>query len=259
MTIADFGNVEATLALWMVAMLRPGAAMLAAPIFGAANVPLQLRLVLALAVGLPAAGNASIALPPEGLASLPGMLLMLAELVAGLAMGFAVQLGFAAALLAGEAISNMMGIGFAAMADPASCQPSPAIGQYLSMLATFLFLASDGHLAFAAIILESYQSLPPGSAWISANALGGLVEFGGLVFAAGLTVAMPVLGALLLVQAALAMIARSAPTLNLFSVGLPATLIAGVILLAIATPVMADTLLRAISDALDQARLLGHG
>jgi flagellar biosynthesis protein FliR len=55
------------------------------------------------------------------------------------------------------------------------------------------------------------------------------------------------------------MIARSAPTLNLFSVGLPATLIAGVILLAIATPVMADTLLRAISDALDQARLLGHG
>ncbi len=47
-----FGNIEATLQLWLLAMLRPGAAMLAAPFFGAANVPLQLRLVLALALAL---------------------------------------------------------------------------------------------------------------------------------------------------------------------------------------------------------------
>ncbi|MGC1468544.1 MAG: flagellar biosynthetic protein FliR, partial [Sphingorhabdus sp.] len=50
-----FGNIEATLQLWLLAMIRPGAAMLAAPFFGAANVPVQLRLVLALALALPAA------------------------------------------------------------------------------------------------------------------------------------------------------------------------------------------------------------
>ena len=50
---AGFTGVEATLWLWMVAMIRPGAAFLAAPIFSAPFVPVQLRLVIALAIGIP--------------------------------------------------------------------------------------------------------------------------------------------------------------------------------------------------------------
>jgi flagellar biosynthesis protein FliR len=254
-----FGNIEATLQLWLLAMIRPGAAMLAAPFFGAGNVPVQLRLVLALALGMPAAAMVTPAIPADGLVSLNGILLMAGEALAGLAMGFALQIGFAAALLAGEAISNLMGIGFAAMADPATGQPSPAIGQYLSMLALFLFLAGDGHLLFFEIVFESYRTLPPGAAWLSAEALGGIVQFGGLVFTAGLAVAMPVLSALLLVQAVFAMVSRAAPTLNLFSVGLPATLSAGIILLAIATPVMADGLARAMTEAMAEVARIAKG
>ncbi len=255
----SFGNVEATLQLWLLAMIRPGAAMLAAPFFGAGNVPLQLRLVLALALAMPAAALVTPAVPTDGLVSLDGFLLMAGEVLAGLAMGFALQIGFAAALLAGEAISNLMGIGFAAMADPATGQPSPAIGQYLMMLALFLFLAGDGHLLFVEIVFESYRTLPPGDAWLAAETLGGIVHFGALVFAAGLAVAMPVLSALLLVQAVFAIVSRAAPTLNLFSVGLPATLCAGVILLAIATPIMADGLARSMAEAMAEAARISRG
>lgn len=254
-----FGNIEASLQVWMVSMVRPGAAMLAAPFFGAGNVPMQLRLMLALALGMPVAGLIEPAIPAAGMISLDGFLLIAGEALAGLAMGFALQIGFAAALLAGEAISNIMGIGFAAMADPATGQPSPAIGQYLAMLALFLFLAGDGHLLFFEIVVESYQTLPPGKAWLSGQAIGSLVEFGGLVFAAGLAVAMPVLSALLLVQAAFAMVSRSAPTLNLFAIGFPVTLAAGIVFLAMATPLMADALMRAISDSLAQAAQIAKG
>lgn len=254
-----FGNIEATLQLWLLAMIRPGAAMLSAPFFGAANVPVQLRLVLALALALPAAEMVRPTLPVDGLVSLSGLLIMAGEVLTGLAMGFALQIGFAAALLAGEVISNMMGIGFAAMADPATGQPSPAIGQYLSMLALFLFLAGDGHLLFFELVFESYRTLPPGAMWLSAQTLQGLVQFGGLVFLAGLAVAMPVLSALLMVQAVFAMVSRSAPTLNLFSVGLPVTLSAGIILLAIATPVMAEALVRTMAEAMTEAARLAQG
>lgn len=254
-----FGNIEATLQLWLLAMLRPGAAMLAAPFFGAANVPVQLRLVLALALALPAADMVRPVMPVDGLVSLTGLLMMASEVLAGLAMGFALQIGFAAALLAGEVISNMMGIGFAAMADPATGQPSPAVGQYLSMLALFLFLAGDGHLLFFELVFESYQSLPPGAAWLSAGTLYGLVQFGGLVFVAGLAIAMPVLSALLMVQAVFAMVSRSAPTLNLFSVGLPVTLSAGIVLLAFATPVMAEALVRTMTEAMAEAARIVQG
>ncbi len=255
----EFGNIEAMMQVGLVAMVRPGAAMLAAPFFGAANIPLQLRFVLALALGIPAFSIVEASIPADGLASISGLLLIAGEAVAGLAMGFVLQIAIAAAQLAGETISNMMGIGFAAMNDPATGQPSPAIGQYLSMLSLFLFLANDGHMLFFEIVHQSYQTLPPGAAWPSSRTLEALVEFGGLAFTAGLAIAMPVMSALLLVQAAFAMVSRSAPTLNLFSVGLPATLIAGIILLAIATPVMANAIAKAMSEAIAYAAYIARG
>src|SRR3546814_20616704 len=85
-----------------------------------------------------------MALPPEGIVSVPGFFFIIGEVVIGLAIGFVLQMGLAAALLAGEVISNAMGLGFASMVDPLSGASSSAIGQFLSMMATALFLAADG-------------------------------------------------------------------------------------------------------------------
>jgi flagellar biosynthesis protein FliR len=256
---AGLENVEQQLLVWMVAMIRPGAAFLATPMFGAGSVPVQLRLVLALAIGIPSAAAANMVLPTAGIVSIPGFFMIVAEVVAGLALGFVIQIAFAAALVAGEAISNAMGLGFASMADPSTGASSPAVGQFLSMLAMFLFLAADGHLALIATIAESYRALPPGAAWLSFSSISGITKFGSLAFAAGLSIALPVGFALVLVQIIMAMIARSAPTLNLFAVGMPAALLAGILLLGMATPVMADAISHTIRLALDQAQLIGSG
>lgn len=248
-----FDTIEAQLLLWIFVAIRPGAAFLAAPVFNAVAVPVQLRLVIALAIGVPALSIAQVAMPDGGLTSVVGIFAIAGEVVVGLAIGFAVQIGFAASLLAGELISNTMGLGFASMANPTGGQASPAIGQFLSMLATFLFLAMGGHLTLAAIIIDSYTSLPPGAAWLSHDTIGGMVHFGSLIFAAGLSIALPVGFAMILVQIIMAMIARSTPSLNLFAVGLPATLMAGIVLMAIAMPAMGDAITHAITLGLDQA------
>lgn len=254
-----FAEVEAQLWLWMVAMVRPGAAFLAAPVFGATFVPIQLRLIVALAIGIPALSVSNFTLPADGLASIDGILLVAGEVMAGLAIGFAVQIGFSAALIAGEVIGNTMGLGFAAMMDPATGQQNPALSQFLAILATFLFLSIGGHLALAATIVESYRALPPGDAWMSAESLRGLVFFGGVLFAAGLSIALPVGFALILVQLVMGMLARSAPALNLFAVGFPATLLAGLVLLAIAAPVMGEGIVSAIQAGLEESRRLAMG
>ena len=256
---AGFAGVEAQLWLWMVAMIRPGAAFLAAPVFGASFVPVQLRLIIALAIGIPALSATNFALPAEGLASIEGFLMVGGEVMAGLAIGFAVQIGFSAAVLAGETIGNTMGLGFASMMDPASGQQNPMLGQFLTILATFLFLAIGGHLALAATIVESYRALPPGEAWLSAESIRGLVLFGGVLFAAGLSIALPVGFAILLVQIVMAMLARSAPQLNLFSVGMPAALLAGIVLLAIAAPVMGEAIIGVLQQGLEESRRLALG
>jgi flagellar biosynthesis protein FliR len=254
-----FAALQDQLLLWMVVGIRPGAAFLAAPVFGQAAVPPQLRLVVALAVGMPALVGSVVVLPEQGIISLPGLLLIISEVVLGLALGFAVQIGFSSSLLAGEAISNAMGLGFAAMVNPLSGQMSPAVGQFLSVLATFLFLVSGGHLALAGIIAESYRAMPLGQSWLSLQALEGLAHFGGLIFSAGLSVALPVGFAIVMVQIVLGIIARSTPTLNLFAVGMPAAMLAGVVLLAMALPAMAEGLVSALMAGLDHAALIAKG
>ena len=233
---AGFAGVEDQLWVWLVAMIRPGAAFLAAPIFGASFVPIQLRAVIALAIGIPGIAAANFHLPPDGLVTMAGFV-----------------------LVAGEVIGNAMGLGFAAMMDPQTGQQNPVLGQFLMIVATLLFLAMDGHLMLARIIVESYHALPPGNAWLSAEALRGLIFFGAVLFSAGLSIALPVAFAIILVQIVMGLLARSAPQLNLFAVGFPAALLAGIVLLALAAPVLGEGINAAISAGLDQARRLALG
>lgn len=256
---AGFAGLESQLWLWLLASIRPGAAFFAAPVFGAPQVPLQLRFVVSLAVGIPALSAVPFAPPPGGIASVAGVAMVMGEVLVGLALGFAVQIGLASALVAGETIGNSMGLGFAAMIDPMTNAQSGAIGQMLSILGTFLFLAMGGHLILAAIVFDSYHALPPGAAWLSPKAIGNLVSFGGDLFAMGLAIALPVGFAVVLVQLVMGMLSRSAPALNLFSVGLPAALLAGLVLLAVAAPAMADTIARALMRGLDLSRTLARG
>lgn len=253
-----FAAIEQQLLVWMVAMLRPGAAFLAAPLTGSPQVPMQLRLVVALAIGIPAIHLSPLHLPTAGLISAEGFFLAAGEVAIGLALGFAVQVGFAAALVAGETISNAMGLGFASMINPTTGQSSSAVGQLLTMMATFLFLASDGHLLFARIVIESYHAFPPGGS-LPLQLLAQLGRLGSLIFASGVAIALPVAAALVLVQLVLGVLSRSAPSLNLFSVGMPAAMGAGILILAATAPLLADAILGSLRQGLDQAARLSHG
>ena len=241
------------------AMIRPGAAFIAAPVFGAPSVPIQLRLILSLALGLAALNSVTIVLPQDGIASFEGIMMVIGEVMCGLAMGFAVQIGYAAAFVAGEAIGNAMGLNFAAMVDPSSGQGTQAVGQFLSILATFLLLGMDGHLLLASFVVQSYQAIPPGGPMLANNTIWRLIEFGGTLLGSGVTVALPVAFALVLVQIVMGMLARAAPSLNLFAVGMPVAMMAGLVLLAIAAPIMAEGMTVALKSGLEQARAIAEG
>lgn len=245
--------------MWLMAMIRPSAAMVVAPIFGAANVPVQVRIVLAFMIGMVATGSASFSLPTETAISLGNSLFVLGEVVTGLAIGFALQLGYSSVLVAGETISNAMGLGFASMSDPQTGQSTPVIGQFLTIFATLLLLAIDGHLMLVAMIVKSYAALPPGFAMMGPDMMYSMVQFGGTLFSMGLLIALPVGGALILVQIMMGFLARTAPALNLFAIGIPVTITAGLLALAVTAPIIADAVIRALGMGLEQAALVAGG
>ncbi|MGB7656568.1 MAG: flagellar biosynthetic protein FliR, partial [Novosphingobium sp.] len=152
-----------------------------------------------------------------------------------------------------------MGMSIATAADPVSGAHSPALGQYFTVLLTVVFLGLGGHLIWLRLVVESYSAFPPGAAWLSAQHLQAIAGFGSDMFIAAVAIALPVTLVLLLVQLAAGVLSRSAPSLNLFSLGLPAGVLAGIAALIMVAPLMADQFADLSEQALEQAAsLLGR-
>ena len=86
-----------------------------------------------------------------------------------------------------------------------------------------------------------------------------IVQFGGTLFSMGLLIALPVGGALILVQIMMGFLARTAPALNLFAVGIPVTITVGLVALAVTAPIIGDAVIQALGMGLDQATLIAGG
>ena len=242
-------SIEPQLWALLFAMVRIGAAFIAAPVFSAIAIPLPARIALTGAIGVLVLNTVHITPPPE-IFSLTTFLAIAAEALIGLALGFVLQIAFAAPMVASEVIGMSMGLGFANAVDPNSGHSTPALGQFLSLLLTLLFLAVDGHLVLVDLVVRSYEAMPPG-AWLAPERLLGIALFGGYVFLAGLLLALPVGFLLLCLNVIVGMLSRAAPALNLFAVGLPTSLAVGVVAILLALPAMGDYLLVIINEALD--------
>ncbi len=247
-----FGNVEAQLWQLIFVMIRIGAALIAAPIFGAMSVPVQLRIVLAAAVAVFVLVWTPVAIPPD-MDSIGGLVTITGEAVIGFALGFTLQLSFAAPLIGAELISGTMGMAIATAIDPNSGAQSGALGQYFGIVLTLIFLAVGGHLLWLELVVDSYRSLPPGLGGFSAQDGQHIAAFGVRMFATGLAIALPVTLVLLLVQLTTGVISRSAPSLNLFALGLPAGILAGLAALIASAPLIADRFVDLSRAAIVQA------
>lgn len=247
-----FGPVEAEFWRWLFVMTRIGAALLAAPFFGASAVPMQARVIVTGAVAVLVCGWTDVA-APAALFTLPGMLAVCGEVLIGLALGFVLQLAFAAPTLAAEVIGAGMGMSIASASDPQTGAHSPALGQYFGIVLTLVFLGLGGHLMFIDLVLDSYAAFPPGQTWLGPERILAITGFGGDMFVTALAIALPVTLILLLVQLAAGVLSRSAPSLNLFSLGLPAGVVAGIAALIVSAPLTSDMMAEVAVSGLRQA------
>lgn len=250
--ILGLGALEGQLWQLMFVMVRVGAALVAAPIFGARSVPVQVRVVLAAVVGIFVLNWVPLQLPQD-MTTLPTMVAVATEAVIGFTLGFVLQLAFAAPLVAAEQIGGAMGMAMVTAVDPTSGNQSGAIGQLFGIVLALVFLAVGGHLLWLRLVVESYTLIPPGSAW-DVGERGWLVaSYLSQGLATAVAIALPVTLVLLLVQLVTGVISRSAPSLNLFALGLPAGVLAGIAALILAAPVLNTQFVALATTAIEQA------
>jgi len=174
------------------------------------------------------------------------------QILIGLLMGFILRLVFSALTIAGENIAVTMGLGFAQITDPVNGVTVPIVSQFLSISATLLFLALDGHLALINMVFDSFTYIPIGYSFEYQNALWSVVSWGTNMFSGALMVAIPAITALLVANSALALMTRAAPQLNVFSVGFPITIILGLVVIALTLPSMAIVFQNLLNAAFEQ-------
>ena len=254
MNILDPGFGPLDQQLWQILFLsiRVGAALLAAPVLGGMTVPFQLRALLAIAFGVYIAIWVPLPEAPE-MMSFAAILAVVQEVVIGTALGFVLQVAFAVPLIAAEQIAGTMGLAIATSIDPTSGSQSGALGSYFGLILTLLFFAIGGHLLWFELVIESYRLLPAGSFALGGATGRDIVLFMGYGFATAAAIAFPVVLVLLLVQTVTGVISRSAPALNLFALGLPAGVLAGIAALIIVMPIVIEQFTALLEAALMQS------
>ncbi|HJV88491.1 MAG TPA: flagellar biosynthetic protein FliR [Noviherbaspirillum sp.] len=228
-----------------------------APLYGNASVPVTVKIGIGVMLSLVIAPIIP-PIPAMDPMSLPGLLILAQQLIIGLAMGFSMRIVFSTVELGGEVAGLTMGFGFATFFDPQTRGRSSAISQFLALLMLMLFLATNTHLLLLSTLAESFTTLP-----ISATPLGGkslkqVVDWGSLIFSAGLQLSLPIIAALLITNIALGILTRAAPQLNLFGIGFPITLGVGFIIIGLVLPYLATPIDRLFNESVEFIRQIAR-
>jgi flagellar biosynthetic protein FliR len=210
-------------------LVRPGMLVLVAPPLGGtfAPTPVKVAITVLLAVVL----APTVAIPP--LTSDVSLTLIIArEIVIGLSLGLAVRALISAAELGGHLGGYQIGFSYAATIDPVSGVRNSVITSLYGLLAMLAFFAVNGHHQILRAMAASYEGLPIGGGQMDASILTGVREILGLIFTVGVRLAAPLVLVLLLVELAVGLVSRSAPSLNFMVVGYPVRLVVGLLVLA---------------------------
>lgn len=215
--------------LW--AFCRIAAMLMVMVVVGSRTTPTRIRLFYALAITLAVLP----VLPPLTidieLFSFASAIVILQQILIGIAIGtisiFVVQ----TFVVAGQIIAMQTSLGFASMADPASGQSSPVVGQFYVLLVTLIFLVVDGHLLMIEMIIRSFDTLPISMKGLLATDYEKLATWFSLMFSAALAFSIASMVAMLLVNLSFGIMTKAAPQLNIFSLGFSISMVFGLFVL----------------------------
>lgn len=170
----------------------------------------------------------ALSLPPSDIA-FDNHLIVAAplEVLCGLMIGGMFRLAMTSVDVLGGSLSQATGLGVASVLNPQTEAQDTTTGRLVSLFGMSIALAVGAHRVALGYLLASYRALPVGSHFDVAGAVPTLAATFEASFAFGLRVSMPLLGAALVAQLALAVVARVAPAMQIFNTGLTVLAFAG--------------------------------
>jgi flagellar biosynthetic protein FliR len=216
-------------------LVRVLALIAAAPVFSHRAFPVRAKVALGIAIALVIAPT--IQSPPlQQTVDAVFFETLVRNALVGATLGFSIRILFAGVELAGQMIGLQVGLSYGGFFNPEATDTDNPVANFISVMVLLLFIAIDGHLMVIYGLRQSFEVFPiagDASRTLAFDALAGL---GAQVFSIALSISLPILAVMLLINVVLGVMARVSPQLNLFAVGFPVTLCAGMIVLLLFIP-----------------------
>jgi flagellar biosynthetic protein FliR len=220
---------------------RIGAMVMLLPGLGESNIPVNIKLAIALLltlVILPLHRNAY----HIDMGSLTQLLvLMVHEIIIGIVLGATARVTLAALQVAGSVIAQQMGLGFVTAVDPTQGQQGLLIGNFLSLLGITLLFATDTHHLVIAALNDSYAVFSPGDTMASGDVAALATRAFAAAFKIGLQLSAPFLVFGLVFNIGLGVLARLMPQMQVYFVGVPLAILAGFLIFALVIAALMGT------------------
>jgi flagellar biosynthetic protein FliR len=219
---------------YLLVFARVGSMMMLLPALGEGGVPSRVRLVLALAVTVAMAPTVQSAYPAAAPSNTLQLGLLIAqEATAGLLIGAMSRIIMSSLQTAGYLIATQTGLAYAQTVDPTQHEQGAVVGNFFSLLGAVLIFSTDMHHIAIGAISGSYRMLPPGAALPTADMAELTIRLISAAFVLGFQLAAPFLVFGFALYAALGILARLMPQLQVFFVAMPVNILFGFVLLAL--------------------------
>lgn len=223
--------LTAWLQVFLLCLVRVGGCLLLVPVLGGRQIPSTVKVGVLLALSLFCFRWALPLVPASPLPLAAFALCLVKEAAVGLALGLTLMLAIAAIQAAGELLGFQMMFSAASVFSMFTFEQTTVVGDLFYLLAMLVFLSLDGHHAVINGLDFSFQTLPVLGWPAGWGAPGAWISLAGRIFTIGLQLALPLAAALLITNLSLGMIARTLPQINIFVIGLPVQIAAGLVIL----------------------------
>ena len=229
---------------FLLLLARIGCACMMLPGLGEAELPATVRVGFAVAMSvllLPGVAPLVRAIPASGIETAS---MVVAEVVTGVWFGWLARLLVLALPIAGQVVASLAGWSNVLQPDAVMGGQASAISRALALAAPVALLASGLHALPLAALAGSYRLIAPGALLPAADSAQQVIAAMGTAFVLVLRLAAPfVLGGMIW-QAALGLLARLVPQLQVYFIAMPGQILGGVLMLMVLGSAMLATWLQ---------------
>jgi flagellar biosynthetic protein FliR len=214
--------------------------------------PVRVRLTIALAltaVILPL-HRAAYTIDLQNLT--PVLTMLFQEIIIGAVLGLTARLAISALQVAGSVVAQQLGLGFVTAVDPTQGQQGIIIGNFLALLGVALIFATDLHLLVIRALNESYDLFRPGELPVVGDMAQLVTSTIATAFKIGIQISAPFLVFGLLFNLGLGILSRLMPQMQVFFIGMPLSIILGLLLLMLVIGAMMGVFVHYMEDILGQ-------